>query len=568
MKLLNPLNFTAETFALKYLDLKNLFPGKPDWFMRIMAGITDFIHWIIDARAQDVSCISNTITDEQLQNICQELDYHPVNRSAATMDIYIYSDVEKYIGKDYEFNLITRAGVIHFVSPKSYLLSVGLTPVTMIQGSWDTRIIGYSNTSEWQKFFIEDSSFDWNSINVFVNNEPWTRVETLVNSEFDSKHYRLIYKGNSIAVEFGNGYFGLIPELNAEIMIEGIRTSGSNGMFPTKNELVTTSFTSNNTINQTFLLPENTIEETIRVKNEGYYWKVRPTLQEGGKTVMLTRQSDGKILLTFGDGVISDIPDNLVEITYNNHDLTLPTGVFLRTGPTGGSDRELPTVTKELAPKFLRTQYNAVSQESYSMLARKFSSVVYAKTFPGYYGQNTIGLHIIPTGGGNPSTYLKQQITDYISPKMPLNGAILSVRNPKYVEVDAEITIKLRTDKPYDFLKESQFVHFIFEILTNELKFYFYSLYLTSSIYDFVDYINTQRNYTFTQADFGQIQRICNWVFRERPEIWGSSFIPEDFAHVIHLMYSVQNVNLINPVTVYLEQDEVMTTGTITISQV
>lgn len=73
--------------------------------------------------------------------------------------------------------------------------------------------IGESDgNTEFQEFDLPDLFIIEDTLSIIINSEIYTRVDTLVFSESDDKHFKLIYKTDeSSKIQFGNNDFGEIP---------------------------------------------------------------------------------------------------------------------------------------------------------------------------------------------------------------------------------------------------------------------------------------------------------------------------------------------------------------------
>lgn len=74
-------------------------------------------------------------------------------------------------------------------------------------------IIGVSDgSSEWQEFNLAHKYILEDTVELTINSQTWTKVDTFVNSISTDRHFRMMYKsdGNS-SIVFGNGTYGAIP---------------------------------------------------------------------------------------------------------------------------------------------------------------------------------------------------------------------------------------------------------------------------------------------------------------------------------------------------------------------
>jgi len=108
------------------------------------------------------------------------------------------------------------------------------TPVyaRVVQGDIQTQIYT-SDGSFLQSYTIQERSFNFIDnffVNVYVNGQLWDNYDSLWDIPMNGKGY--VSKtgiSGGLDIYFGNGPFGQVPAQGAEIRIEYLRTSGSNG---------------------------------------------------------------------------------------------------------------------------------------------------------------------------------------------------------------------------------------------------------------------------------------------------------------------------------------------------
>jgi len=104
--------------------------------------------------------------------------------------------------------------------------------VKIMQGSMEVQL--FTGTAKKLQSFevsVKDGyNIDQYMINVFVNNEKWKPVESIMDMSLDEKTY-IVKTGLSKGVDlfFGNGYYGMKPPSGAEIRVEYLTTSGVEG---------------------------------------------------------------------------------------------------------------------------------------------------------------------------------------------------------------------------------------------------------------------------------------------------------------------------------------------------
>ncbi len=106
------------------------------------------------------------------------------------------------------------------------------TRITIIQGAIEAQTFT-GNAEPLQSFAVnaqQSALIDNFFVNVFVNGEKWTKYDSLYDIPMNGKGY-LVKTGitSGIDVFFGNGYFGLKPDLGTEVRVEYLINSGQSG---------------------------------------------------------------------------------------------------------------------------------------------------------------------------------------------------------------------------------------------------------------------------------------------------------------------------------------------------
>ncbi len=87
-------------------------------------------------------------------------------------------------------------------------------------------VVGQSDGStEWQEFNLIHQLVLRDQVNVVINSEVWSRVDSFIDSTSISKHYKLLYRTDGIAyLYFGDGTYGKIPsafDINVDYAVGG-----------------------------------------------------------------------------------------------------------------------------------------------------------------------------------------------------------------------------------------------------------------------------------------------------------------------------------------------------------
>lgn len=186
----------------------------------------------------------------------------------------------------------------------------------------------------------------------------------------------------------------------------------------------------------------------------------------------VTVDENDRAKIRFGDGVAGTIPVGAINIAYkigggttgNVEANTIvkvdkqyvydPGGgavVMTVTNPSaasGGFNRDGIEQIRVYGPESLRTLTRTVSREDYEINARRVSGVSRALMLTSNeraaIPENQGHLHIIPSGGGLPSTTLKDDVYTMVTETYPNTLTFLvEVRDPEYLTVDVQATVFL-----------------------------------------------------------------------------------------------------------------------------
>lgn len=98
----------------------------------------------------------------------------------------------------------------------------------VVQGRPISEVVGSSNGASFQEFILASSPVVDSSVQVFVNDSPWTLVEDFVSSTSTSSHYVVDTNSEGVAtVRFGDGVTGRVPPLGANNIRASYRIEAS-----------------------------------------------------------------------------------------------------------------------------------------------------------------------------------------------------------------------------------------------------------------------------------------------------------------------------------------------------
>ena len=107
-----------------------------------------------------------------------------------------------------------------------------LYSVTAVQGvSVTDELLGSSNGTKGQKFTLKYNPVIFDSVKIYINEgfgfEPWTRVDSFVDSSPISRHFKVSMNDRDEAtITFGDGVFGKIPRIYTNGIFTDYRIGG------------------------------------------------------------------------------------------------------------------------------------------------------------------------------------------------------------------------------------------------------------------------------------------------------------------------------------------------------
>lgn len=103
----------------------------------------------------------------------------------------------------------------------------------VVHGKTETKVLPASAGTPAQEFPLEAASVLPNTVQLYVDDVLWQRVDHLVMSEFDDEHFAVTLDSEGAAsLRFGDGVHGRIPNLGAELRVEYRTGGGVQGNVP------------------------------------------------------------------------------------------------------------------------------------------------------------------------------------------------------------------------------------------------------------------------------------------------------------------------------------------------
>lgn len=572
---INPFSYTVKDYDTILAEIDTLFPNRPDWFKNTLAGRFAIAHWYLDARAQNL-LLSSAFTPESILNLAAFIDYYPKSLSPSSSQLVV--KLSNTVTLPYTLPVSQQAFSVSNTATNESINVIGTEEVTFSTGRYaKVKVqqgdvtppfrIGASTETPFQEVAISDDNIQYDTIKVYLatSTSPlilaeWTKKDTLVNSFSTDEHFRVIKKpSNILVIQFGNGEYGKIPPIDTEIYMSYVSGGGIVGNIKAGGTVLTNTSvgTSTGTSNQSFDVNQKIVISETVVKVSGVVWFGVVNLEDYGSTdkvyTITLLQTTGMYRITFGDGVNGQIPANGAAITItsklsDNATVSYIGGLassietsYVYEDFTGGAAAETIEATRFLAPLSIKSLEKAVIEEDFEYLSRRFStSVSSVKCFPQYYGPGTVGVHIIPAGGGNPSTTLKATLGTYLNERTPLSAIDVRVRNPVYIpratdinplyrSMSIEATLYLK--QGFNTVTYSAYGNLVLRLLVSEVTTELLNIYDSEGISSAVDFINSKWNfndYIFTSADYNEIVKIFERRSKDGILLWGGRLRPND----------------------------------------
>lgn len=173
-----------------------------------------------------------------VRNLVALLNYQPKRKTSATGNLTFSLSsplsVNVFIPKYTECQ--TSDG-IKYVTNEDSVIEKGKTSVTVnaIQGSISEVEIVSNGTTD-QEYLINSTSVE-NSLSttnptlrVLVDSVLWVKVDSFINSDSESKHYRILNEPEgTVTIQFGDGVNGMTPSNGSTISIKYVKSDGLDG---------------------------------------------------------------------------------------------------------------------------------------------------------------------------------------------------------------------------------------------------------------------------------------------------------------------------------------------------
>lgn len=573
----NDFDYRNVSFFDLYLEFSSKFPGKPDWFFKALAKHFDQMFWYIDRSEKNVVGLRNAVTDEAKLDGLYMLNYYLKEVAPVGSEMFIRVVSPTYpillAKEDLVFDVQVNGNPYRYYAAADLIVTQEWMSVPVFEGTpfsltLGTTVAGASN----QRFAIPLKKVVWNNITVDVDGDPYDRKFHLMDSSNTDKHFRNYYKDNFQLIEFGNNEFGAIPPVGT-VTATGFTCNGESARAVASKTSVSDSFVSTGALTQAFTLSKVDIQKySVRIYVDGL---------ESQVDWQFSRNGTGFPVITVGNGVdISKaLPVGAVTITYfrtdnaalqYTGDNVLVTESYLEADMTNGSELEDISAAVELAPKLLEVSNRLGNETDYEYLSKKFTSdVLEVKVMPYYYGEDTIGVHIVPRGGGVANGFLVASLSDYLNSEdiHYLNNTTVIVSSAYYSQKDITYSIKKRRSFLFkDYMELSKMALFL--LLCENYREY-KGILTTSGSAAVVTALNKKLDLTLVASKAGELIVVFDFIDRKKSSIWGSAIDIVDISTVVNNLIGVAEVQIAFPTSdILVDWDRASTAGILTCTEI
>lgn len=573
----NDFDYRNVSYFDLYLEFSSKFPGKPDWFFKALAKHFDQMYWYIDRSEKNVVGLRNAVTDEAKLDGLYMLDYYLKEVAPVGSEMFIRVVSPSYpilIAKeDLVFDVQVNGNPYRYYAANDLTVTQEYMSVPVFEGTPFSLVLGTTTAGVAnQRFIIPLKKVVWYNITVDIDGDPYDRKFHLMDSTNSDKHFRNYYKDNFQLIEFGNGDFGVVPPVGV-VTATGFTCAGESARAVASKTSVSDAFISTGALTQSFTLSKIDIQKySVRIYLDGL---------ESQLDWQFSRAVNGFPIITVGNGVdISKaLPVGAVTITYfrtdnvalqytGGHALVIES--YLEADMTNGSDLEDLSAAVELAPKLLEVSNRLGTETDYEYLSKKFSpDVLEVKVLPYYYGEDTVGVHIVPRGGGVANGFLVSSLSDYLNSEdiHYLSNTTVVVSSAYYSQIDVTYSIKkLRSYLYKDYMELSKMA--IFLLLCENYKEY-KGILQTSGSSAVVTALNKKLNLTLVASKAGELIPVFAFIDRKKSSIWGSAVEIIDIATIVNILVGVAEVQVAFPTAdVTVDWDRAGTLGVITCTEI
>lgn len=232
---------------------------------------------------------------------------------------------------------------------------------------------------------------------------------------------------------------------------------------------------------------------------------------------------------------------------------------------TGGKGEESIESIKTYAPLSVISQDRIVSQSDFRYVSETYPGVAKAKIEPNQFGVGSTNIQIIPNGGGNPSTTLKNNLTSYLKEKTLLSNIFINVADPTYQSQDIEIEVQ--TGSGVAFSDVEDYVRLAATLSVSETTTEILEIFRSEGIVNFIEYINQIFSFTFSTTNNVVLQQIKDILQEVEARDWGQDLYEFDIFSLMKVINGVDFIELLTPAdTVVVPDGTILTLGTLSVT--
>lgn len=518
----NPIQYTSRTYNTYMNDLNNDpdLSSKPNWFKRIIAGLGDNISMYQNA-VSNQSFLATAFTRQAVEYHLALIDYFMSSQSTATGTLLFYLDAD------------------NVTFPKTIALadlaarSQGTIALSSKKYEARSSVVVNQTTETFTTNFAADNNLD--VARVYTTGEK-VRVSSTTTLpaplQVNTDYYVIKISDTEIrlALSLSDAYNGVEITLTSDGV--GIHTvelfSTQITCYQQETQAQVVLGTSDGTTQwQEFDLPDlNILEDTLVITINSVTWTKVATFVNSTsidthyRIFYNTVENSAKIM--FGDGEYGAIPGNFeVNADYAtggglDSNITIVDRINVYAGSdsdvlgvsnpgnvTGGSNVENIETAKVLGPLLLKARDRFVTSADGEALVLSFDGITRVIVIKNFYGLLSCKIPIVPSGGGLPTTQLKNDLQQYLIDRTILESIDVRVVDPTYITVTPIATVKVLTG--FLFASIKPFVLLALRLLFSERTYEIQQDYLSNGIASAVSIINSEWSTSFVAQDYAQI---------------------------------------------------------------
>lgn len=581
----NPIQLTSRTFLSIYNDINSdpELVDKPDWFKRIIAGVGDMLDVYLNATANQ-SFLRTAFTRQAVADLLALIDYQltPHTTSSGNQIFYVKrSAILPITIAQVDLAALSQGSLA--VSSKRFEALAGKTFSSISEG--------FTANATTDKLTVALTHYITGDL---VRLSTDGTLPTAVGGNLSAgTDYHVIYDSSTtirLARTLTDAYNGVYIDLTSAGSGNHTIKTWSFSMTcyqQTSKTLQSLGLADATTAFQEFNLPDQyVLESTITLTINSDTWTRVDTFIDStaaSKHFRLLYKADGASYIQFGNGTYGKIPGNFEVFanyayggtsesnistinkitTYAGADTNI-SGTSNSTVFSGGANEEGIETAKIIAPILLKARDRFVTQGDGKALALVYGGVSIVKIRPNIYGPLSCQVLCVPNGGGTMSAGFKTALQDYLVARTVLDSIDVRAVDPTYVTVNVTSAVKVLSG--YAFATIDPFFKLAWRLLFSEITQEILNDYSENGIASATAIINTKWSYSFTSADYAQIQRLLDNV--ESTDFGKVFYESEVLGFINSYVNGVDYLTTTLSFPVTLAGTEISTAGTMTTSAI